>query len=81
MQSALRGSTAMFLFFVGISPLWPVSAIELHQTVSFNIPRQGADLSLINFAEQVDITLLFLIEKLKINKKINCSVNTQLSSP
>ncbi|MDP5149590.1 TonB-dependent receptor [Rheinheimera baltica] len=37
-------------------------AKEQPSTIAFNIPRQRADLSLINFAEQADITLLFPLE-------------------
>ncbi|WDE10232.1 TonB-dependent receptor [Thalassomonas haliotis] len=40
------------------------NAAELQESVTFNIPRQRADLSLINFAEQADITLLFPLDKM-----------------
>jgi len=42
---------------------WAV-ATEKNDKVIFNIPRQRADLSLINFAEQADITLLFPMDKM-----------------
>ncbi|GAA6171650.1 TonB-dependent receptor [Colwellia sp. KU-HH00111] len=41
-----------------------VLAEEIAEKVKFNIPRQRADLSLINFAEQADITLLFPLDKM-----------------
>ncbi len=47
------------------------------RTVIFHIPKQQADLSLINFAEQADITLLFPVEKVK--EKITNSVIGQYS--
>lgn len=39
-------------------------ATEKNDKIIFNIPRQRADLSLINFAEQADITLLFPMDKM-----------------
>lgn len=45
-------------------------ALEKDDKAVFNIPRQRADLSLINFAEQANITLLFPIDKIK-DKKTN----------
>ena len=39
-------------------------ANEMPAEIAFNIPRQRADLSLISFAEQADITLLFPLEKM-----------------
>ncbi len=39
-------------------------AKEKPSEVAFNIPKQRADLSLISFAEQADITLLFPIDKM-----------------
>lgn len=45
-------------------------AEESDDQVMFNIPRQRADLSLINFAEQADITLLFPLDKME-GKKTN----------
>jgi TonB-dependent receptor len=47
-----------FILIFGLSSGW-VIAEERVEKVKFNIPRQRADLSLINFAEQADITLLF----------------------
>ena len=41
-----------------------------HKTITFNIPRQKADLALISFAEQADITLLFPFEQLE-GKQVN----------
>jgi len=42
-----------------------VIAAEKSDKVLFNIPRQRADLSLINFAEQADVTLLFPMDKVQ----------------
>jgi len=42
-----------------------VYAEQYSDKVLFNIPRQRADLSLISFAEQADITLLFPFDKMK----------------
>jgi len=47
-----------------LSSSWVV-AEERTEIVNFNIPRQRADLSLINFAEQADITLLFPLNKME----------------
>ncbi len=52
-------------------------AVEKSATVIFNIPKQRADFSLISFAEQADITLLFPIEK--IQGKITNSVMGEYS--
>ncbi|MFT5757060.1 MAG: iron complex outermembrane receptor protein [Alteromonadaceae bacterium] len=41
-----------------------VIAAENLEKVTFNIPRQRADLSLISFAEQANITLLFPLDKM-----------------
>ncbi len=41
-----------------------VLAANKNDKVTFNIPRQRADVSLINFAEQADITLLFPLDKI-----------------
>jgi iron complex outermembrane receptor protein len=40
-----------------------VQCAELNNTYSFNIPQQGADLSLTQFAEQADLTLIFSLDK------------------
>ena len=40
-------------------------AKEQPSEIAFNIPRQRADLSLISFAEQADITLLFPLDKMQ----------------
>ena len=42
-----------------------VKASAVNDKAVFNIPRQRADLSLINFAEQADITLLFPLDKIQ----------------
>ena len=42
-----------------------VKASPVNDKAVFNIPRQRADLSLINFAEQADITLLFPLDKIQ----------------
>lgn len=42
-----------------------VIAAEKSDKVFFNIPRQRADLSLISFAEQADVTLLFPMDKVQ----------------
>jgi iron complex outermembrane recepter protein len=47
-----------------------VIAEQKDEKVVFNIPRQRADISLINFAEQADITLLFPLDKME-GKKTN----------
>lgn len=43
----------------------PVNASEKSAPLTFDIPRQRADLSLISFAEQANITLLFPIEQME----------------
>jgi len=53
-----------FILIFGLSSGWVV-AEERVEKVKFNIPRQRADLSLINFAEQADITLLFPLNKME----------------
>jgi len=40
-----------------------VQCAELNNTISFNIPQQRADLSLTQFAEQADLTLIFSLDK------------------
>ena len=40
-------------------------AKEQPSEIAFNIPRQRADLSLISFAEQADITLLFPLDQME----------------
>lgn len=52
-----------FILIFCLSSSW-VLANERDTKVKFNIPRQRADLSLINFAEQADITLLFPLDKI-----------------
>lgn len=51
-------------------------AAEKSDKATFNIPRQRADLSLISFAEQADITLLFPLDKIegKQTNKISGSI-------
>ncbi len=53
-----------FMLIFSLSSGW-VIAQERVEKVQFNIPRQRADLSLINFAEQADITLLFPLDKME----------------
>lgn len=53
-----------FVLIFSLSSSW-VIAQEKVEKVKFNIPRQRADLSLINFAEQADITLLFPLDKME----------------
>mgnify|MGYP006879680497 CR=1 FL=1 len=53
-----------FILIFSLSSRWAI-AQESTEKVKFNIPRQRADLSLINFAEQADITLLFPLDKLE----------------
>lgn len=52
-----------------------VIAAEKDEKVIFNIPRQRADLSLISFAEQADITLLFPFDKI-VGKQTNTVAGT-----
>ena len=40
-----------------------VQCAELANTYLFNIPQQRADLSLTQFAEQADLTLIFSLDK------------------
>lgn len=40
-----------------------VQCAELNTTILFNIPQQRADLSLTQFAEQADLTLIFSLDK------------------
>lgn len=53
-----------FILIFSLSSSW-VIAQERVEKVKFNIPRQRADLSLINFAEQADVTLLFPLDKME----------------
>ena len=55
---------ASFILIFSLSSGWAL-AEERVEKVKFNIPRQRADLSLINFAEQADITLLFPLNKME----------------
>jgi len=58
--------TQVFLFCIIMLfslPTWVHAKDELEK-ITFNIPRQRADLSLIKFAEQADITLLFPFNKI-----------------
>ena len=50
-----------------------VMAAETSDKIMFNIPRQRAGLSLINFAEHADVTLLFPMDKV-LGKKTNSVV-------
>jgi TonB-dependent receptor len=60
----LRIRFISLVLIYSLSSHW-VSAEERNEKVKFNIPRQRADLSLINFAEQADITLLFPLDKME----------------
>ncbi len=40
-----------------------VQSAELNNAISFNIPQQRADISLTQFAEQADLTLIFSLDK------------------
>lgn len=60
----LRGRFITFIVIYSLSSHCVV-AEESNEKVMFNIPRQRADLSLINFAEQADITLLFPLDKIE----------------
>ena len=60
----LRVRFIAFILIYSLSSHWVV-AEEKNEKVMFNIPRQRADLSLINFAEQADITLLFPLDKME----------------
>lgn len=44
-----------------------VQCAELNNTYLFNIPQQRADLSLTQFAEQADLTLIFSLDKVSDN--------------
>lgn len=52
------------VLFVSFLTTHSASAKIKDDKAAFNIPRQRADLSLINFAEQADITLLFPLDKI-----------------
>ena len=60
---------SLLICFICIAVLFSqpnqVYAADKPKKVIFNIPRQRADLSLISFAEQADITLLFPLEKME----------------
>jgi iron complex outermembrane recepter protein len=60
----IRVRLISFIVIYSLSSNWVV-AEESNEKVMFNIPRQRADLSLINFAEQADITLLFPLDKME----------------
>ena len=63
MRGGYRSGRRLFLSLLIVYCLSGVAlAKEQPSTIAFNIPRQRADLSLINFAEQADITLLFPLE-------------------
>ncbi len=53
----------LIFILLGVNNL--LSATELLAKKSFNIPKQKAVLSLINFAEQAEITLLFPVENIQ----------------
>ncbi|PAJ72140.1 TonB-dependent receptor [Pseudoalteromonas sp. NBT06-2] len=60
-----RLQNRLFCLMMIISLNGNVIATEKRDKVIFNIPRQRADLSLINFAEQADVTLLFPMDKVQ----------------
>lgn len=67
-KSVHAESKALSVYFFCISlffssPNWAKTTESLDK-IMFNIPRQRADLSLINFAEQADITLLFPLDQI-----------------
>ena len=71
MHAEYRKLRVGFIYVVMISsiPNWVVAA-ERTEKVTFYIPRQRADLALIRFAEQADITLLFPMDKME-GKQVN----------
>ena len=64
----VEGSRSIVLLFatVCLLSLWSTEAVaagpDKQETKHFDIPRQRADVSLITFAEQADITLIFTFE-------------------
>ena len=64
----VEGSRSIVLLFatVCLLSLWTTEAVatgpDKQETKHFDIPRQRADVSLITFAEQADITLIFTFE-------------------
>ena len=60
----LRLQLVSCIVIYSLSSGW-VFAQERVEKVKFNIPRQRADIALINFAQQADITLLFPLDKMK----------------
>ena len=65
MQGGYRSFKRLLWIVLIVYSLSAVSvATEMPAEIAFNIPRQRADLSLISFAEQADITLLFPLEKM-----------------
>ncbi len=57
----LQFLTLLLVYCLSSTGAW---AEQKTEKVTFNIPRQRADLSLISFAEQADITLLFPLDKM-----------------
>ncbi|NQZ81540.1 MAG: TonB-dependent receptor [Colwellia sp.] len=57
----LRFISLILLYSLSTGELF---ALQKNEKITFNIPRQRADLSLISFAEQADITLLFPFDKI-----------------
>src|SRR3990167_467324 len=65
MQGGYRSFRRLLWIVLIVYSLSAVSvATEMPAEIAFNIPRQRADLSLISFAEQADITLLFPLEQM-----------------
>ncbi len=54
-----------FIFCASLSEAKSLKATNNNKSIDFDIPAQRADLSLISFAEQANMTLLFPFDKLK----------------
>jgi len=60
-QSKFNSASIAAMLSVACVPY--VQSAELANTIPFNIPQQRADLSLTQFAEQADLTLIFSFDK------------------
>ena len=63
-----RLASAKWFMLTIIICAWPshaISAAQSGDTLTFDIPKQSADLALIAFAEQADRTLLFSFDETK----------------
>ncbi|MCW8832808.1 MAG: TonB-dependent receptor plug domain-containing protein [Colwellia sp.] len=56
-------NSASIVAMLSIACVPCVQSAELTETIPFNIPKQRADLSLTQFAEQADLTLIFSFDK------------------